>query len=305
MERKRKKKKLQRRILIGFSIAIGVLFTAGVSLIAAWLILDYQGRSRLSAKQEAVPEGMQSFAAETQDFTADTEGEALQTGELRYQGKTYAYKSNIMTFLFMGIDKTGEMEASEDLFEGGQADALFLAVLDPDEKKISVIGINRDTMTEISVYDANGLYAGKEVAQIALAHACGRIGCFLAGCCYGRETDSFLGVVFPEHSMAPSGVKLLPTQLFSSAGDFLIMAILLLYSRKTRPKGRTGALYLILYGIGRFLIEFLRADDRGTVGSLSTSQFISIGIVAVGLILFFSNKLFHREEKAITTPPEE
>ena len=122
--------------------------------------------------------------------------------------------------------------------------------------------------------------------SIAVAQGFGRIGCFLAGCCYGRETDSFLGVVFPEHSMAPSGVKLLPTQLFSSAGDFLIMAILLLYSRKTRPK-------------------VLRADDRGTVGSLSTSQFISIGIVAVGLILFFSNKLFHREEKAITTPPEE
>ena len=141
--------------------------------------------------------------------------------------------------------------------------------------------------------------------SIAVAQGFGRIGCFLAGCCYGRETDSFLGVVFPEHSMAPSGVKLLPTQLFSSAGDFLIMAILLLYSRKTRPKGRTGALYLILYGIGRFLIEFLRADDRGTVGSLSTSQFISIGIVAVGLILFFSNKLFHREDKTITTSSEE
>ena len=62
---------------------------------------------------------------------------------------------------------------------------------------------------------------------------------------------------------------------------------------------------MILYGIGRFLIEFLRADDRGTVGSLSTSQFISIGIVAVGLILFFSSKLFHRKEKTITTPPEE
>ena len=173
MERKRKKKKLQRRILIGFSIAIGVLFTAGVSLIAAWLILDYQGRSRLSAKQEAVPEGMQSFAAETQDFTADTEGEALQTGELRYQGKTYAYKNDVMTFLIMGIDKTGQKEASEDLYEGGQADALFLMVLDPGEKTIRIVGINRDTMTEISVFDRNGLYAGTQTAQIALAHAYG------------------------------------------------------------------------------------------------------------------------------------
>ena len=96
-----------------------------------------------------------------------------QTGELRYQGKTYAYKNDVMTFLFMGIDKTGEMEASEDLYEGGQADALFLAVLDPGEAKISVIGINRDTMAEISIYDRNGLYAGKQTAQIALAHAYG------------------------------------------------------------------------------------------------------------------------------------
>ena len=80
MERKRKKKKLQRRILIGFSIAIGVLFTAGVSLIAAWLILDYQGRSRLSAKQEAVPEGMQSFAAETQEEAVRPEGRERNDG---------------------------------------------------------------------------------------------------------------------------------------------------------------------------------------------------------------------------------
>ena len=98
---------------------------------------------------------------------------SLPAGALRYNGKTYQYKENIFTFLCMGIDRKGEVEASDDLFQGGQADSLFLAVLDPDEKKISIIGINRDTMTEISVYDANGLYAGKEVAQIALAHAYG------------------------------------------------------------------------------------------------------------------------------------
>lgn len=160
--------RLRRKVLIGLSVAIGVLFAAGIFLIAAWLILDYQGRQQLAAKQEAVPEAM------GQVFAADTNGEeTLQTGELRYQGKTYAYKNDVMTFLFMGIDKTGEMEASEDLYEGGQADALFLAVLDPGEAKISVIGINRDTMTEISIYDRNGLYAGKQTAQIALAHAYG------------------------------------------------------------------------------------------------------------------------------------
>ena len=125
--------------------------------------------------------------------------------------------------------------------------------------------------------------------SISLAQGFGRIGCFLAGCCYGRQTESFLGVVFPENSMAPAGVKVLPTQLFSSAGDFLIMGILLLYSRKKKHTGDVGALYMLLYGVGRFLVEFLRADDRGNIGSLSTSQMISIVIVAGAIFLFWRN----------------
>lgn len=132
--------------------------------------------------------------------------------------------------------------------------------------------------------------------SIAVAQGFGRIGCFLAGCCYGRETDSFLGVIFPEGSFAPSGIKLLPTQLFSSAGDFLIMFILLAYSRHSRRTGNVGALYLLLYGIGRFFLEFFRSDSRGTVGMLSTSQFISIGIVLSALLLFFRHRLFQKKQ---------
>ena len=134
--------------------------------------------------------------------------------------------------------------------------------------------------------------------SVALAQGFGRIGCFLAGCCYGRETDAFWGVTFPEGSLAPSGVKLIPAQLLSSAGDFLIMFILLIYSKHSKKSGNVGFLYMLLYGIGRFLIEFLRSDDRGTVGLLSTSQFISIGIILLALFLFFRDKLF---PKKVTT----
>lgn len=126
--------------------------------------------------------------------------------------------------------------------------------------------------------------------SIALAQGFGRIGCFLAGCCYGRETECFLGVTFPEGSLAPSGIKLLPTQLFSSFGDFLIMGILLWYGRKQRAEGHIGALYMLLYGIGRFFIEFFRSDERGSVGALSTSQFLSIGIVLGAIFLFQKQK---------------
>jgi len=125
--------------------------------------------------------------------------------------------------------------------------------------------------------------------EIALAQGFGRIGCFLAGCCYGRETDSWLGVTFPQGSLAPSGVKLLPTQLFMSGGDFLIALLLILYSRKNKGDGNVGAGYLILYGVGRFAIEYLRNDSRGNVGILSTSQFISLFIVAIGVGLIVWN----------------
>lgn len=127
--------------------------------------------------------------------------------------------------------------------------------------------------------------------SISLAQGFGRIGCFLAGCCYGRETASFLGVVFPEGCMAPAGVKLLPTQLFSSAGDFVITAILLLAYKRRKHTGDVGALYMLLYGVGRFGIEILRSDNRGTVGVLSTSQAISIVIIVGSVLLFVTNKM--------------
>ena len=141
--------------------------------------------------------------------------------------------------------------------------------------------------------------------QVALAQAIGRIGCFLAGCCYGAPTDSPLGIVFPEGSMPLAGIKVWPTQLISSAGDLTIAAILLFLSTKMKKKGTIGALYMILYGIGRFMIEFLRIDQRGSVGFLSTSQFISIFIVlggiAIMVYLFFFRKDKELSEKEVSS----
>jgi phosphatidylglycerol:prolipoprotein diacylglycerol transferase len=127
--------------------------------------------------------------------------------------------------------------------------------------------------------------------SVAIAQGFGRIGCFLAGCCYGCSTDSFLGVVFQNSPFAPNGVKLLPTQLFSSAGDFIIALVLVLYAKKQPKDGRVGALYLILYSVGRFIIEFFRNDDRGAVGTLSTSQFVAIFMLAAGIAMLFIHKL--------------
>ncbi len=123
---------------------------------------------------------------------------------------------------------------------------------------------------------------------VALAQGFGRIGCFFAGCCYGEATDSIIGITFTHSDFAPNGISLIPTQLISSGLDFLHCALLVWYScRKQKNPGEVAGLYLICYSAGRFIIEFFRGDiARGSVGPLSTSQFISIFTFAAGLIVF-------------------
>lgn len=123
--------------------------------------------------------------------------------------------------------------------------------------------------------------------SVAVAQGLGRVGCFLAGCCYGRETDAWYGIAFTNSEFAPNGVKLIPTQLISAAGMLLIAVFLMWYATRNHKKGQVGALYLVLYSMGRFGIEFLRNDYRGEIGPLSTSQFISCFVVVFGLVLWF------------------
>lgn len=126
------------------------------------------------------------------------------------------------------------------------------------------------------------------IPGVSLAQAFGRVGCFFAGCCYGLVTTSKIGVTFPVDSLAPSGVKLLPTQLMSSAGNLAIFFILFYLYRQEKLRKYTSAAYLILYSIGRFMIEFLRGDiERGFIFGLATSQFISIFTFIAGIVLFY------------------
>ncbi len=127
-------------------------------------------------------------------------------------------------------------------------------------------------------------YLDLAMPAVSLAQGFGRIGCFFAGCCYGRETDSWLHIVYTHSDFAPNNVPLVPTQLLSSAGNFLIAAVLFWYSSKSEKDGATGVLYMILYSMGRFLIEIFRDDLRGSFGMLSTSQLISIGVFMLGIL---------------------
>jgi phosphatidylglycerol:prolipoprotein diacylglycerol transferase len=133
------------------------------------------------------------------------------------------------------------------------------------------------------------------IPSVALAQAFGRIGCFLAGCCYGAETSAWYGITFLHSDFAPNNVKLIPTQILMSVGDFLIVLILLWFARKRRKPGQIGGLYLCIYSVGRFAIEFIRNDYRGTIGFLSVSQFIGVFTFALGIFLMV--KIFKEKKK--------
>ena len=125
---------------------------------------------------------------------------------------------------------------------------------------------------------------------ITIAHGFGRLGCFFSGCCYGVETDSFLGVKFPR---LPHPVH--PTQLYEAAFLFILFGLMLFLLFKFGFR-HNMSVYLISYGIFRFLLEFIRGDHRGElVAGISPSQFWSIPMVVLGVALIFLLNYFQKK----------
>jgi phosphatidylglycerol---prolipoprotein diacylglyceryl transferase len=134
---------------------------------------------------------------------------------------------------------------------------------------------------------------------LALGHAIGRLGCFAAGCCYGKATSLPWGVVFKnplahEFSGTPLGVHIHPTQLYESAVELINFFILYWLFRHKRFHGQVIGAYMFLYGFARYFIEFVRADpERGNVfGIMTGTQLISLLLVVCGgLIWFFKGRV--------------
>ncbi len=124
-------------------------------------------------------------------------------------------------------------------------------------------------------------------ASIALGQGFGRIGCFLAGCCYGKiaPDGAWYAVTFPASSEAIPGVGLYPTQLMSAAFDFLLFFFLWFMTDRVRFRGVILSLYMMIYSVARFFIEFIRTEPK-TVGPFTTAQFTAFFIFAAGVILF-------------------
>ena len=214
-----------------------------------------------------------------------------------YRARKYRMNTDIVFTLFISSVVFGLLGAKV---------MYYLTILD---RIIKDPGVILDEMEGFVVYGGiiGGVLAGYVVCRIkkerfwqyfdliapaiALAQGFGRIGCLLAGCCYGKETHSHLAITFHTSDFAPNGGPLIPTQIYSSILDFLNCIVLCVIARHARKEKTVAGCYLIFYSIGRFILEFFRGDlERGSVGVLSTSQFISVFIFVIGVVVLFTGK---------------
>ncbi len=158
--------------------AVSVLLTAVVLVsvgAVGFLVLQIVGKNRLygSVSSEELVVRLSDAAVAFGGSTESGGEEDWQPGDVRYEGIHYRYNQDILTFLFLGIDRMEEVQPVKNGMDGGQSDAIFLLVLDPHKKEAAVIGVPRDTMTDVDIYTATGTLMGTARTQICLQHGYG------------------------------------------------------------------------------------------------------------------------------------
>jgi len=127
---------------------------------------------------------------------------------------------------------------------------------------------------------------------VAIGQAIGRLGCFAAGCCWGRECDLPWGVHFRSDFAAPVPLDkaLHPVQLYESFANFLLFALLYKLSARAHRPGKIIGLYLVIYSTVRFCVEFFRNHEQSLILNLSLTQWISLGLLALGAVILATVK---------------
>jgi phosphatidylglycerol:prolipoprotein diacylglycerol transferase len=160
-------------------------------------------------------------------------------------------------------------------FHGGLIAALIVAIIFLKKKKLNL-----------------GQVADILAPGLVLGYVFGRIGCFFAGCCYGKETNLPWAVTFHhQQSLAPTNISLHPTQLYSAGANFILF--LYLWWRKNKPHyaGELFWQYLIGYSGTRFILEFFRADERGIIFGLPFTQVLSLLIFFLAIFIEWKRRL--------------
>lgn len=179
----RHRKRVRTKILCALGILLALL--AILAVIAVILVTVWRSTGRASLLHHAqgnstnAVQNMQSAANEKNDNAADSgtqeaeESYELQEGQIRYNGKTYQYKDNLMNILCLGIDSRDGIAKEKTPGKAGQADCVILAVLDDEAKTVQLINISRDSMVPVHVYATDGSYVEDRTEQLALQYAYG------------------------------------------------------------------------------------------------------------------------------------
>lgn len=198
-EKKKKKRKKMAFLLLTEAAVVAVM------VFMLFQIVRAVGKNSLLGKAQQAPELTPVIASEP---LSKEEEEKWQQGWVKYKEKVYAYNEDILTFLIMGIDKNSDVKEVAEGTSGGQADALFLAVMNPHDKSIKVIGINRNTMTDIDVYNEEGAYVNTIKAQIAVQHGFGNG--VEESCEYQKKAVQKLFYNLPIHGYAAVNMSAIP-----------------------------------------------------------------------------------------------
>lgn len=183
----KRKKKVKKNIPIGIRL---VLYVMIFLIVMAFLVLILFSVLRWSGRKKLYLEGTNApdigYAGEMPDETEQSEGEipgqenesvyVYQEGDVNYNGHMYRYNKDMLTILILGIDSNDpvpEVNENTNYLKGGQSDAIFLFTMNPHDKTISVVAVNRNTMTDIDMYDKDNNYVKTVKAQLCVQHGYG------------------------------------------------------------------------------------------------------------------------------------
>lgn len=215
---RRKRRKIISTILAWLLVVVVIV---AITLIVTVLVLTAGGRSLRKDVQSNRP-NMDVITESGQGMEQAGEVE-WQEGWVRHNGTVYQYNEDIMSFLILGIDKEGKVEENTEYAKGGQSDGIFLAIVNPDEKDIKVLAINRDTMTDVKMYgqELNGV-TPTTYAPIAIQYGFGDS--MELSCERTRDTVSSLLYDLPIHGYASIQLEGVPALNDAIGGVELVVS---------------------------------------------------------------------------------
>ena len=225
------------RVLLKIMIALVAIVIVGT---VAFVITTIVGRNNLYGKNKGQGPNLAGFEqaevlTEDSEFDDSEEQVTWQEGDVRYNGDIYRFNDDMLTFLFLGIDKKEEIQTVDDGMKGGQSDAIFLLTLNPHTEEISIIGIPRDTIADVDVYNSEGSFLATVPQQIALQHGYGDGG--MLSCERSVKAVSRLFYDLPVHGYCAINMSGIPT-LNDTIGGVEITALQDIYNSDIKEGDR-------------------------------------------------------------------